>query len=432
MNMHVCKGLCGIATAALTLLFSSVTMQADDAAMKRRLDDVCRIISGSPVVYESTFTAQFLKQVPAAKLSMLVGQLTSQTGPCNGIRITERRSAYQVAAEASTTNGFSIPVLLTIEAQAPYLIAGFFLRPPVKAVGTLDSLVGSLKDLEGSVAFTVTNLSGGSVVTSIGSSEHLPVGSTFKLYVLGELVRSIGRGERAWTDILRIDSAFRSLPSGRLHTWPHRSPLTLHSLAAMMISESDNTATDALIRLLGPDKIAQQMSAMGHDRPDLNVPFLTTLQAFKLKYAPGGLAAAFVSKSVEERRSMLAQIDTAVTHDSIAFTMEPTALETIEWFATTSELTRAMDWLRRDAMMRKDDSGLEILSINSGVPVGKSWKRVCFKGGSEPGTINLTYLLEHANGTWYAVSGTWFNKRGAVDEARFAGLMERAITLLEK
>ncbi|HBB24989.1 MAG TPA: hypothetical protein DCZ59_01860, partial [Bacteroidetes bacterium] len=124
----------------VTLGFGTTISRADDAAITRRLNDVCSIITGAPVMYESIFTAQFLKQVPPAKLSMLVQQLTAETGPCTGMRIVERRSAYQVAAEATTKNGFSIPVLLTIEAQAPYLIAGLFLRPPVKAVATLDSL----------------------------------------------------------------------------------------------------------------------------------------------------------------------------------------------------------------------------------------------------------------------------------------------------
>jgi beta-lactamase class A len=419
-------------TMLLSLVMPSALLCGDDAAITRRLDDVCRIISGLPVMYDSTFTGQFLKQVPPMKLGMLVQQMTTETGPCTGMRIVERRSAYQVAAEASTKNGYSIPVLLTIEAQAPYLISGFFLRPPVKAVATLDSLGKNFAALSGRTSFTVTNLTGGSVIASINTAEHLPIGSTFKLYVLGELVRSIRQKERSWTDFVRLDSAYRSLPSGRLHSWPHGSPLTLHTLAAMMISESDNTATDALIRLLGQNKVAQQQSAMGHDRPELNLPFLTTLQAFKLKYAPGGLALKYAGKPSEEKVAMLSDIDTAVAYDSINFTMEPTAPDTIEWFATTAELTRAMDWLRRDALMHKDPTALEILGINRGVQIDRSWKRACYKGGSEPGVINMTYLLEHSNGTWYAVSGTWLDPKGGVDETRFAGLMERAITLLER
>lgn len=414
----------------VTLCFCATLAHADEAAILRRLNDVCSIISGVPISYELTFTAQFLKQVPPAKLSMLVQQLTAQTGPCTGTRIVERRSAYQVAAEASTKNGYTIPVLLTIESQAPYLISGLFLRPPVKAVATLDSLGKSFAALSGRTSFTVTNLTGGSVVVSINTAEHLPVGSTFKLYVLGELVRSIRQKERTWTDIVRLDSALRSLPSGRLHTWPHGSPLTLHTLAAMMISESDNTATDALIRLLGQNKVAQQQSAMGHDRPELNLPFLTTLQAFKLKYGPGDLVPKYVGKPTEDKVALLAAIDTAITHDSISFTMDPTAVDTIEWFATTAELTRAMDWFRRDAIMNKDSTALQILGINPGVQIPKEFRQACYKGGSEPGVINMTYLLEHSNGTWYAVSGTWLNPAGTVDEARLAGLMERALQLL--
>lgn len=430
--MNMIRYFCLHLLLPITLGFSATIVHADDAAITRRLNDVCSIISGLPISYELTFTSQFLKQVPPMKLGMLVQQLTTETGPCISMRIVERRSAYQVAAEATTKNGFSIPVLLTIEAQAPYLIAGLFLRPPVKAVATLDSLGKNFAALSGRTSFTVTNLTGGSVIASINTAEHLPVGSTFKLYVLGELVRSIRQKERSWTDIVRLDSAFRSLPSGRLHTWPHGSPLTLHTLAAMMISESDNTATDALIRLLGPNKVAQQQSAMGHDRPELNLPFLTTLQAFKLKYGPGDLVAKYVGKPSEDKVAMLRAIDTAITHDSISFTMDPTAVDSIEWFATTAELTRAMDWFRRDAITNKDSTALRILAINHGVQIPKEFRQACYKGGSEPGVINMTYLLEHSNGTWYAVSGTWLNPTGSVDETRFAGLMERAVQLLAK
>ncbi|MEY3385393.1 MAG: hypothetical protein RIR53_204, partial [Bacteroidota bacterium] len=127
MTKSCAKGLCGVIAAILTLLASSPPLKADDGAIKRRLDDVCRIISGTPIMYESTFTSQFLKQVPPSKLSMLVSRLTTQTGPCQSIRITEQRSSYQVAAEALTAEGYSIPIMLTIEPQAPYLIAGLFL-----------------------------------------------------------------------------------------------------------------------------------------------------------------------------------------------------------------------------------------------------------------------------------------------------------------
>lgn len=405
---------------------------ADDAAVSRRLNDVCSILSGGPIRYESVFTEEFLRQVPPAQLTMLTQQLTRETGSCAGIRVVERRSSYQVSAEATMKNGFSIPVLLTIEAQAPYLIAGLFLRPPVKAVASLESLQKEFAMLGGRVSFMAMNLDGASVIGSLDPSYRLPVGSTFKIYVLGELVRSIRQKERKWTDVIRLDSTWQSLPSGRLHTWPHGSPLTLHSLAAMMISESDNTATDALIRLLDPARVASQMSAMGNDRPDLNVPFLTTLQAFKLKYADAVLGRQYSGAGPDERVQILRRIDTAVSRDSIIPASSAVLADSVEWFATVAELCRAMDWLRREAIMQNDMTALEILGINPGVPVSKTWKRICYKGGSEPGVMNMTYLLQHPDGTWYAVSGTWFKPTGGIDEARFAGLMERAIQLIEK
>ncbi|MEN9281169.1 MAG: hypothetical protein RL594_104 [Bacteroidota bacterium] len=414
----------------LTIVTGTLCLHADDTAINRRLSDVCTIISGGPLRYDAVFTEQFLKQVPPAQLTMLVQQLTKETGSCTGMRIVEHRSSYQVTAEATTKNGYSIPVILTIEQQAPYLIAGLFLRPPVKAVTNLASLQQEFAALGGTVSFMALNVTGGSVVSSLDASTHLPIGSTFKLYVLGELVRSIRQKERAWTDVVRIDSGSRSLPSGRLHTWPVGAPLTLHTLAAMMISESDNTATDVLIRLLGPSRIAQQMSAMGHDRPDMNVPFLTTLQAFKLKYGAESIGRKYGNAGIDERNVLLRQIDTAIVRDSILPKMSPTLVDTVEWFASAAECCRAMDWFRRDALTHKDDTPLQILGINPGVEAGTSWRRVCYKGGSEPGVVNMTFLLEHPDGTWYALSGTWRERGGNADVTRFAGLMERAIQLL--
>ena len=414
----------------LAIVSSTFCLHADDAAISRRLTDVCTIMSGGPLRYDAVFTEQFLKQVPPPQLTMLVQQLTKEAGPCTGMRIVERRSSYQVTAEATTKNGYTIPVLLTIEQQAPFLIAGLFLRPPVKAVTNLASLQQEFSALGGRVSFMALNVTGGSVVSALDASSHLPIGSTFKLYVLGELVRAVRQKERAWTDVVRIDSGSKSLPSGRLHTWPVGAPLTLHSLAAMMISESDNTATDILIRLLGPNRIAQQMSAMGHDRPDMNAPFLTTLQAFKLKYGAQSIGRKYADAGIDERNAILRQIDTSIARDSIVPAISPTLVDTVEWFASTAECCRAMEWFRRDALTHRDDTALQILGINPGVAIGASWKRVCYKGGSEPGVVNMTFLLEHPDGTWYALSGTWLDRGGNVDVTRFAGLMERAIQLL--
>jgi len=42
----------------------------------------------------------------------------------------------------------------------------------------------------------------------------------------------------------------------------------------------------------------------------------------------------------------------------------------------------------------------------------------------------MTYLLEHTNGRWYALSCSWMRTDQDVDLATFAGIVEQAIRVL--
>lgn len=411
--------------------FQGIALRADDAAVAMRLADVCTLLSGNALGFDTVYSEQFLRQVPPLRLTTIAQQMMLEAGPCTGMRIVERTSAHQVWAEARTDKGYTIPVMLTVASTPPYRIEGLFLRPPVKAQTSLNDLLTTIRGLRGRVSLTITDCTHGSAMAAIDSSTYLPIGSTFKLYVLGELVRQIRQGTRSWGDVVQLDTNWRSLPSGRLHTWPHGSQLTLHTLASMMISESDNTATDMLIRLLGPDRIAQHQTTMGHAQPTLNQPFLSTLQAFKLKYADTVSAQSYIRASPNERSALLRRVDTAVSRDDIQLTTRIVHADSIEWFATTAELCRAMDWFRRMAQQTGDSTAMSILGINTGIPIASTWKRVAYKGGSEPGMINMTHMLQHANGTWYALSVTWVDTVSGVDEATFAGYVEQLISMLK-
>jgi beta-lactamase class A len=418
----------------LLLLLTSIhglALRADDGAVAMRLADVCTLLSGKALGFDTVFSEQFLRQVPPYGLTTIAQQMMREAGPCTGMRIVERKTAHQVWAEAATEKGFTIPVLLTVASTPPYRIEGLFLRPPVKAQTSLNDLLTTIRGLKGRISLTITDCTKGTALAAIDSAAYLPIGSTFKLYVLGELARQIQQGTHRWQEVVEFDSSWQSLPSGRLHTWPHGSPLTLHTLASMMISESDNTATDMLIRLLGPDRIAQHQAAMGHAQPLLNQPFLTTLQAFKLKYADTVSANTYMQSSSSARSALLRHIDTAVSRNDIQLTTRIVHVDSIEWFATTAELCRAMVWFRGMAQQTGDSTALDILGINTGIPVASTWKRVAYKGGSEPGVINMTHMLQHASGTWYAVSATWMDTDSGIDEAAFAGHVEQVISMLK-
>jgi hypothetical protein len=77
---------------------------------------------------------------------------------------------------------------------------------------------------------------------------------------------------------------------------------------------------------------------------------------------------------------------------------------------------------------------LDVLAKNPGLPIdGKVWPYIGFKGGSEPGVVNMTYLLRRDDDRWFVVT-LGFNaaEGGALDEAKIFHLVAGVIDLLGK
>ena len=75
---------------------------------------------------------------------------------------------------------------------------------------------------------------------------------------------------------------------------------------------------------------------------------------------------------------------------------------------------------------------LRILAINPGVgaAVARKFAYVGYKGGSEPGVMNMTVLVRDQAGKSRVVSASWNNPASAIDEMNFAALVTRAVELL--
>jgi beta-lactamase class A len=292
----------------------------------------------------------------------------------------------------------------------------------------INSVVEDFKALPGKTSLMVADLTSGITLASHASSERLPIGSTFKLYVLGELLTSMHK----WEDVTRIDSSLYSLPSGSLQTWPHGAPITLHTLACQMISVSDNTATDHLLHVLGADAVMRGQAMLGHSAPEVNDPFLSTREMFLLKFCDQGrYAQAYARAEPSERREILRLVKDTFALSDVAISSAPVLPDSVEWFASTAEIVRALDWFRMASSTKEGAAALEILEINPGLMLDRTkWKRVCYKGGSETGVINMSYLLQNTEGKWFALSATWTNTQSSVDDLKFSGLVERTIRLL--
>ena len=120
----------------------------------------------------------------------------------------------------------------------------------------------------------------------------------------------------------------------------------------------------------------------------------------------------------------MAKIDKLPLESSITEKVKgPKYVDTLEWFATTGELCSLISFMK----------GEPILSINPTVLLKKGeWGYVGYKGGSEPGVLQMTYILQSKKKNWYCVSMTWNNEREVLEEDKFFIVVGRVLELLRK
>ena len=240
--------------------------------------------------------------------------------------------------------------------------------------------------------------------------------------------RSVEAGEHDWAEVIPLDQ--KSLPSGRMQDWPEGSPVTLHTLAAMMISISDNTATDQLIALLGAPAVEAELERSGNSDVSRTVPLMTTRQLFSMRGVDDELLAKYRDADDEGQRAILAGLtEDVVSMDKVQQTFAndlPGAID-IEWFASPRDLAALLSLIAQS----DDDTAREIMAINPGLPgsVIEGWDYVGFKGGSEPGVLNMTWLLRDDAGEYWIMTAGWNNPDAAVDAAALQAIVQRILAL---
>jgi hypothetical protein len=216
-------------------------------------------------------------------------------------------------------------------------------------------------------------------------------------------------------------------PSGASRDWPEGAPVTLHTVATLMISVSDNTATDNLLSIAGRDAVEAEVAALGHSDPARMVPFMSTREMFVLKI--GGDVEAYRAADAAGRLALLeatADSEIDMFEFMMTFTGRPIALD-IEWLVSGEDMANLMRRIRN----LDDPTAREIMAVNAAVPdnLRGDWQYIGYKGGSEPGVINLSWLLQDRAGEWHVVTLSWNNPDAEVDHQAFRALAMRAIAL---
>jgi len=183
-----------------------------------------------------------------------------------------------------------------------------------------------------------------------------------------------------------------------------------------MISISDNTATDLLITYLGRDFVEKYS-------PKRVSPFLKTSEMFKLKWGVDKkVTENFINGSPKEKLQILKDIE-KFDINKVKFDASPTLISKLEWFISTKELCEVIYDV-------KDNTALQ---INTGIGLKKDkWNYVGYKGGSEPGVLNLTFLVQKEKiSDYYCVSVTLNNESKEVDQKKIIELVSRLVVLIE-
>ncbi len=333
---------------------------------------------------------------------MLVAQLTAQNGKLLSVDELSYKGdgaiEFDLVFEQARASAIAY-----IDPDEPHLVTGFRITGVRRIDDAPQKILGDFIALPGNNGFGVYLLGDGDPqpILSNRPTEELAIGSAFKLYVLSALGREIKAGRRHWNDVVKLDA--HSLPSGEMQRWPIGTPVTLQTLATLMISISDNTATDVLMRAIGRDAIAAEVRASGHSDPSRILPVLRTAEMFALKSGDPARLTQYAAADDAGQTTLLDQW--ALTADAGTPGAKPVAIDTVEWFASADDIAKVFARLRDLG----DPAALDILGVNPGVAPADAgdWAYTGFKGGSEAGVLNLSWLLKDSQDRWFVVTASW-------------------------
>jgi len=397
----------------------------DQSPLETRAADVVALIEGEGNA-EDVFSDAFLAQVSAETFAQISQQLTAQLGPIVGVESVEQtgenKAQITLRFEKATAAG-----PMTLSTSEPYKIEGLLLNDIRPVASDADEISADMSALPGSAAAWFGPLDGDPLFTYGDPARQYALGSAFKLYVLAALSRAVSEGRLSWDQVVPLDA--KSFPSGIMQKWPDGAPVTLQTAATLMISISDNTATDLVLKTVGRDAVEAEMRASGHADLGKTLPFLTTREMFVIKASD--LGETYAAASEAERRAMLASLDLdAIDEDRMLETFTsgtPVLIEDIEWFASMAD-ERA---LMRVLAALPDDTARRIMTVN---PVfdekeTANWEYVGYKGGSEPGVLNMSWLLRDHAGRWYMLAISQMDPASEVDTSALLLMAKRILAL---
>ncbi len=362
---------------ALLILIWPASLRADSATPPRAEALLHELLETGP--RSEMFTSAFLDAIPLTQVQDISREMRADIGPLTHVHVDGDRFEIETASHVVTG-------LIGLDGMGR--IEGLRILGSMPRVATLEEALQGFANLGTDVAWLV--LKNGEVLAERRADQPLAVGSAFKIAVLKVLSEDIAKGVLRWDDVVPLDNTLKSLPSGMLQDYPDGAPITVQTLASLMISISDNTATDHLMHLLGRPRIA---AALGMDFAP------STREFFALKF-DGDARQTYLDQPAN-RAEIAAQ-----------------AAQTLQKSASLPAYQPGVEWyvgLDRLCALLIETADLPPYRISSGPASDKDWQQIAYKGGSEIGVLNMTTVVQDRHGTPLCAAVT-LNNGTALDE----------------
>jgi len=411
--LTACAGGEEVARPTYTLIPSTTTTTTTVVLPSTTLQEqvewvIDRLIKANDVgidEVEARFAAEFLEEITAEQLIASTRALNDDVLEWRTLQVAQTDQTKATALIEAD----EVPLNLTLNIDEAGQITFLLFQPAAAPRGSIDEVLADM-EATGDASLLVAEVRDDrtcSIIFRHDVDRANPIASDFKLYVLAALATAIEDGTVSWNDPLRIDRSLQSLPTGTFQELTAGTVKTVREHADAMISMSDNTATDHLIALLGRDAVAAAMIELGHSDPALNIPFLSTLEMFKLKLALSDEdLATYLDYNPRQRAVYLdTELDgVVIAPEAVAAWTTAHRIDTLEWYATPGDLCLAIAALTETSSTAVRLPLRDILSMNPGIPQDPdTWPYVAFKGGGEPGVLSLAWYAEREDGRAFVV-----------------------------
>lgn len=416
----------------------------DTAAGKQLSWWLAVLRGGSTKGLDDHFSPEFLAKVPAAQVREIARQWRRDELADGSLDVIELDAGPSPSGLTTLVRGKSTGryTRIRLGVDDAGKIQTLWLGPVVgykrDATDTWTALDTKLAAQPGQTTLAAFEVMAGGDLREIhvfGGDRRLAIASTCKLYILGALAEEVLAGRATWDQPLAIRDDLKSLPSGRMQLETEAAEFPINRYAESMISISDNTAADHLLHRVGREAVQRYMSRLNADAVR-SFPFLSTMELFRIKLGPDRTLAPRYAQGDEAVRLAMLGPGGEVSKSTPSFAAAslwkaPYYIDTIEWFATARECCRVMADLHRLELQPGMEPLKRILRLNPGLQFdSRKWPSIAYKGGSEPGVLNMTWMLERDDGRLMLLSFGWNDPAKDVDLKAAADLVGVAMGIL--